>query len=58
MVDRLCLRHRSALPQPSGCWRLAVPALADEIMLPREPQLGPRPFYLVDNMEDGPLKSS
>ena len=25
-------------------------------MLPREPQVGPRPFYLVDKMKDGPLK--
>ena len=25
-------------------------------MLPREPQIGPRPFYLVDKMKDGPLK--
>jgi glycerophosphoryl diester phosphodiesterase len=34
----------------------AVPATAQEAALPREPQVGPRPFYLVDKMKDGPLK--
>jgi glycerophosphoryl diester phosphodiesterase len=34
----------------------AVPATAQEAALPREPQIGPRPFYLVDKMKDGPLK--
>ncbi|MFB9263329.1 glycerophosphodiester phosphodiesterase family protein [Bradyrhizobium erythrophlei] len=34
----------------------AVPATADDIVLPREAQIGPRPFYLVDKMKDGPLK--
>ena len=50
------IRHRSA--QLAALWLLAaaVPAPADEIMLPREPQVGPRPFYLVDKMKDGPLK--
>ena len=33
-----------------------LPAAADDIALPREAQLGPRPFYLVDKMKDGPLK--
>jgi glycerophosphoryl diester phosphodiesterase len=33
-----------------------LPAAAQNVMLPREPQLGPRPFYLVDRMKDGPLK--
>lgn len=32
-----------------------APALAQEV-IPREPQIGPRPFYLVDKMKDGPLK--
>jgi glycerophosphoryl diester phosphodiesterase len=31
-------------------------ASAETIPLP-EPQLGPRPFYLVDKMKDGPLKA-
>src|SRR5437773_8838280 len=50
------IRHRSALP--AALWLLvaAVPALADEIMLPHEPQIGPRPFYLVDKMKDGSLE--
>jgi glycerophosphoryl diester phosphodiesterase len=34
----------------------AVPAAAQSVFLPREPQLGPRPYYLVDKMKDGPLK--
>ena len=33
-----------------------LPAAAQETPLPREPQIGPRPFYLVDKMKDGPLK--
>lgn len=34
---------------------LSAPVSAQEAM-PREPQIGPRPFYLVDKMKDGPLK--
>jgi glycerophosphoryl diester phosphodiesterase len=34
----------------------ALPAAAQQATLPREAQLGPRPFYLVDKMKDGPLK--
>ena len=34
----------------------ALPAAAQDVALPREPQIGPRPFYLVDKMKDGPLK--
>jgi glycerophosphoryl diester phosphodiesterase len=30
---------------------------AQDAALPREPQIGPRPFYLVDKMKDGPLKT-
>src|SRR5262245_6378903 len=33
-----------------------LPATAQDAALPREPQIGPRPFYLVDKMKDGPLK--
>jgi glycerophosphoryl diester phosphodiesterase len=42
----------------SALWFLtaSLPAMAQDIALPREPQLGPRPFYLVDKMKDGPLK--
>ena len=55
-VPPMPARHRSALL--AALWLLAatVPALADEVMLPREPQIGPRPFYLVDKMRDGALK--
>src|SRR5262245_4971610 len=34
----------------------SLPAAAQDVLLPREPQIGPRPFYLVDKMKDGPLK--
>ncbi|MBR1124085.1 glycerophosphodiester phosphodiesterase [Bradyrhizobium lablabi] len=34
----------------------AVPAAAQTVALPAEAQIGPRPFYLVDKMKDGPLK--
>ncbi len=32
------------------------PAAAQSVPMPREAQIGPRPFYLVDKMKDGPLK--
>jgi glycerophosphoryl diester phosphodiesterase len=35
----------------------AAPAAAQTVPLPREAQIGPRPFYLVDKMKDGPLKT-
>jgi glycerophosphoryl diester phosphodiesterase len=34
----------------------AAPAAAQNVPLPPEAQIGPRPFYLVDKMKDGPLK--
>ena len=33
-----------------------LPAAAQDATLPKEAQIGPRPFYLVDKMKDGPLK--
>jgi glycerophosphoryl diester phosphodiesterase len=33
------------------------PASAEPLPLPRDAQIGPRPFYLVDKMKDGPLKT-
>jgi len=33
-----------------------APAGAQSVALPKEAQIGPRPFYLVDKMKDGPLK--
>src|SRR5215207_8339732 len=55
-VPPMSARHRSALAAALWLVAAAVPALADDIMLPREPQIGPRPFYLDDKMKDGPLK--
>ncbi len=40
----------------SGLFHL-VPALAQTLPLPTEPQLGPRPFYLADTMKNGALKT-
>jgi glycerophosphoryl diester phosphodiesterase len=34
-----------------------LPAGAQTVPLPQEAQVGPRPFYLVDKMKDGPLKT-
>ena len=34
-----------------------APAVAQSVPLPAEAQIGPRPFYLVDKMKDGPLKA-
>ena len=47
-------RHRSALLPTLLSLAVIVPAAAQG--LPREAQIGPRPFYLVDKMKDGPLK--
>ena len=49
-------RRRFTLP--TAFWLLAavLPVAAQDIVLPREAQIGPRPFYLVDKMKDGPLK--
>jgi glycerophosphoryl diester phosphodiesterase len=43
----------------SVLWILAsiLPAGAQTVPLLREAQIGPRPFYLVDKMKDGPLKT-
>src|ERR1700710_3298345 len=45
----LALFFAAALPVAS--------AVAQGVPLPKEAQLGPRPFYLVDKMKDGPLKT-
>jgi glycerophosphoryl diester phosphodiesterase len=47
-------RHRPALL--SVLLSLVLIASAAAQGLPREAQIGPRPFYLVDKMKDGPLK--
>jgi glycerophosphoryl diester phosphodiesterase len=49
-------------PRPvltSALWLLAtiLPVAAQGVPLPSEAQIGPRPFYLVDKMKDGPLKT-
>ena len=49
-------RHCSALLSALCLLTATMPAMAQDIALPREPQIGPRPFYLVDKMKDGPLK--
>ena len=48
--------HRSALLSALCFLTATMPAMAQDIAPPREPQIGPRPFYLVDKMKDGPLK--
>jgi len=56
-VSPMPIRHCS-LPLSALCLlAAAIPAAAQDIALPREPQIGPRPFYLVDKMKDGPLKT-
>jgi glycerophosphoryl diester phosphodiesterase len=39
-----------------GLLTAILPAAAQTIAPPREAQLGPRPFYLVDKMKESPLK--
>ena len=46
--------HRSALLSALLSLAFIAPAVAQNP--PREAQIGPRPFYLVDKMKDGPLK--
>ena len=46
----------SALLLTLGLLAPVLPAAAQTVALPREAQVGPRPFYLVDKMKDGPLK--
>src|SRR5258705_3112914 len=43
----------------AALWILApvISAAAQTIPMPTEAQVGPRPFYLVDKMKDGPLKA-
>lgn len=48
---------RTALPTALWLLSLIGMAVAQDIPLPREAQIGPRPFYLVDKMRDGPLKT-
>ncbi len=49
---------RSFLLSLLCCLALMASAAAQSPPLPHEPQLGPRPFYLVDKMKDGPLKTA
>jgi len=48
-------RHRAVLLSALLYVAVIVPAAAQTAPL-REAQIGPRPFYLVDKMKDGPLK--
>jgi glycerophosphoryl diester phosphodiesterase len=49
-------RPRSTLLAAFWLLTAIFPAAAQTIALPNEAQIGPRPFYLVDKMKDGPLK--
>src|SRR3954471_8146396 len=51
------IRHHSALAAVLWIVALTASAAAQSVPLPREAQVGPRPFYLVDKMKDGPLKT-
>jgi glycerophosphoryl diester phosphodiesterase len=51
------IQRRSALVSALWIVALTVSAAAQSVSLPREAQIGPRPFYLVDKMKDGPLKT-
>src|SRR6266404_4944893 len=51
------IRHRSDLVSALWIVALTASAAAQSVPLPREAQIGPRPFYLVDKMKDGPLKT-
>jgi glycerophosphoryl diester phosphodiesterase len=51
------IRHRLASIAALLVLASAFPAGAQTVPLPREAQVGPRPFYLVDKMKDGPLKT-
>jgi glycerophosphoryl diester phosphodiesterase len=53
----MSIRHRLALISTLWIFALTASAGAQSIPLPREAQIGPRPFYLVDKMKDGPLKT-
>ena len=48
-------RHRSTLLSALCFLTATMPAMAQDIALPREPQIGPRPFYVVDKINDGTL---
>jgi glycerophosphoryl diester phosphodiesterase len=51
------IRCRLALVSAVWIVALTASAAAQSVPLPREAQIGPRPFYLVDKMKDGPLKT-
>ncbi|HMJ45377.1 MAG TPA: glycerophosphodiester phosphodiesterase family protein [Pseudolabrys sp.] len=51
------IRRRLALVSAVWIVALTASAAAQSVPLPREAQIGPRPFYLVDKMKDGPLKT-
>ena len=50
------IRHCFAVFSTFWLLTAVLPAAANDVLLPREPPIGPRPFYLVDKMKDGPLK--
>src|ERR1700686_5446518 len=50
-------RRRSAALSALSALALTATAAAQSVPLPREAPVGPRPFYLVEKMKDGPLKT-
>src|SRR6476620_3447729 len=57
-VPAMAINRRSALLSAllltPGVLASVLPAAAQTVAQPREAQVGPRPFYLVDKMKDGP----
>src|SRR6266581_730779 len=56
-IPSMPISRRLALVSALGMLASIASAGAQNIPLPREAQIGPRPFYLVDKMKDGPLKT-
>jgi glycerophosphoryl diester phosphodiesterase len=52
----MTLSRLTALLSALAALVLTSAAAAQGVAPPREAQIGPRPFYLVDKMKDGPLK--
>ena len=53
----MSIRHVLALISMLWTFALIASAGAQSPQVPREAQIGPRPFYLVDKMKEGPLKT-
>ena len=53
----MLIRQRLAALSAVLIFVAPLSAGAETVPLPKEAQVGPRPFYLVDKMKDGPLKT-